>query len=48
MSNKKEEIKNQGQGEVCECGHHQFYHTSYGNCLVLNCKCKEYYPKEEK
>lgn len=40
-------VKNQGQGEKCECGHHQLYHASYGPCMVLNCKCQEFYPPKQ-
>lgn len=40
-------VKEQGQGKRCVCSHHRLYHSSWGNCMVLNCSCKEYREKEE-
>lgn len=28
----------------CECGHEQLHHTSWGDCLIVNCGCQEFYP----
>ncbi len=47
----EEESRKKAEGTVadlCTCGHINLHHSSWGNCMVQDCACKEFYPREAK